>query len=57
MRPLIDEAAIDGLKFFACLPPITLPIEMLEQRLSDTDSIRKILEQNETYVAGATGSD
>jgi ATP-dependent helicase Lhr and Lhr-like helicase len=53
MRPLIDEDAIGGLKFSACLPD-HLAVEMLEQRLSDTESTWRTLEQNERYVTGMT---
>ena len=53
---MIDEDAIEGLKFSECLP-VHLAIEMLEQRLSDTDSTRKTLEQDERYVSGTTQSD
>ena len=56
IRPVIDEDAIEGLKFSECLPD-HLAVEMLEQRLSDTESTRKTLEQNERYVAGWTQSD
>jgi ATP-dependent Lhr-like helicase len=44
MRPAIDEAAIDGLKFSECLP-IELATEMLERRLQDPDAIRRVLEE------------
>ena len=56
IRPVIDEDAIEGLKFSECLPD-HLAVEMLEQRLSDTESTRKTLEQTERYVAGWTQSD
>jgi ATP-dependent Lhr-like helicase len=56
IRPVIDEDAIEGLKFSECLPN-HLAVEMLEQRLSDTESTRKTLEQTERYVAGWTQSD
>jgi ATP-dependent helicase Lhr and Lhr-like helicase len=42
MRPAIDEAAIDGLKFSECLP-VELAIEMLERRLQAPDATRGIL--------------
>ena len=51
MQPLIDEDAIGGLKFSACLPE-NLAIEMLEQRQADTNSTRKTLEAKERYVSG-----
>jgi ATP-dependent helicase Lhr and Lhr-like helicase len=54
LRPSIDEEAIKGLKFSACLPD-HLSIEMLEQRLADTDSTKKTLEENARYVSGASG--
>jgi len=54
LRPSIDEEAINGLKFSACLPD-HLSIEMLEQRLADTGSMRKTLEEDERCVSGATG--
>jgi ATP-dependent Lhr-like helicase len=55
-RPLIDQDAIEGLKFSECLPD-HLAIEMLEQRLSDTESTKKTLEQEERYVSGAAKSE
>lgn len=51
MRPAINEDAIGGLKFSACLPS-HLAVETLEQRLVDTDATRKTLEQNERYITG-----
>ena len=56
IRPFVDEDAVEGLKFSECLPA-HLAIEMLEQRLSDTESTKKTLEQNERYVSGMTPSD
>jgi len=44
MRPAVDAAAIDGLKFSECLP-IELATEMLERRLQDPDAIRRVLEE------------
>ena len=56
IRPDIDEDAIEGLKFAECLPA-HLAVEMLEQRLSDAESTKKVLEQNERYMAGWTQND
>jgi len=56
IRPVIDEDAFEGLKFSECLPD-HLAVEMLEQRLSDAESTKKTLEQNERYVSGVTWSD
>ena len=56
IRPVVDQDAIEGLKFSECLPD-HLAVEMLERRLSDTDSVRKTLEQYERYVAAVTSSD
>lgn len=44
MRPAVDEAAVDGLKFSECLP-IELATEMLEQRLQDPVATSRILHQ------------
>jgi ATP-dependent Lhr-like helicase len=44
MRPAVDEAALDGLKFSECLP-VEMAIQMLERRLADPDATRRILEQ------------
>jgi len=44
MRPAVDEAAIDGLKFSECLP-IELATEMLERRLQDPEATRRILDE------------
>jgi ATP-dependent Lhr-like helicase len=51
LRPFIDADAVGGLKFSECLPD-HLAIAMLEQRLSDAESTRKTLEQNESYPPG-----
>lgn len=44
MRPSIDEAAIEGLKFSECLPA-ALMIEMLECRLTNHYALRNILNE------------
>jgi len=49
MRPAVDEAAIDGLKFSECLP-IELAMEMLERRFQEPDAIRRILEEHVRFV-------
>lgn len=49
MRPVADEAAIDGLKFSECLP-IDLAKEMLERRLQDHESTRRVLEEQVSFV-------
>jgi len=49
MRPAVDEAAIDGLKFSECLP-IELATEMLERRLQDPDATRRILEEHVRFL-------
>jgi ATP-dependent Lhr-like helicase len=49
MRPVVDEAAIEGLKFSACLP-IDLASEMLECRLQDRDSTRRVLDEKVRFV-------
>jgi ATP-dependent Lhr-like helicase len=49
LRPLVNEDAIGGLKFSQCLPK-HLAIEMLEKRLADPDSTRRILEQKIRFV-------
>lgn len=45
MRPAIDEAAIDGLKFSECLPT-ELAIEMLESRLQEPNATQHILNED-----------
>ncbi|MEZ6051286.1 MAG: DEAD/DEAH box helicase [Planctomycetaceae bacterium] len=45
MRPIVDEAAIEGLKFSECLP-IDLATEMLERRLQDQESTQRVLEEH-----------
>ena len=42
MRPVVDDRAIEGLKFSECLP-ITLAHEMLEARLRDSIAIKETL--------------
>lgn len=49
MRPVVDKAAIDGLKFSECLP-IELATEMLERRLQDQESTRRVLEEQVRFV-------
>lgn len=45
MRPAIDQAAIDGLKFSECLPT-ELAIEMLESRLQEPNATQHILNED-----------
>ncbi|MCA9063024.1 MAG: ATP-dependent helicase, partial [Planctomycetaceae bacterium] len=45
MRPAVDEAAIDGLKFSECLP-VDLATEMLERRLQDLQATRRVLAEH-----------
>jgi len=49
MRPIVDESAIDGLKFSECLP-VDLATEMLERRLQDQESTQKVLEELVRFV-------
>jgi len=49
MYPSIEEQAIDGLKFSECLPR-ELAIEMLEHRLQDSESTRKLFQQPVRFV-------
>jgi ATP-dependent Lhr-like helicase len=49
MRPAVDQAAIEGLKFSECLP-IDLATEMLERRLQEPEATRRILEQYARFV-------
>ncbi|HEY0983493.1 DEAD/DEAH box helicase [Schlesneria sp.] len=49
MRPAVDEAAIEGLKFSECLP-VALAIEMLERRLQAVDATKRILNERIRYV-------
>ena len=56
MRPVVDESAIDGLKFSECLPE-RFAVEMLEHRLTDTEAIIKTLAQKERYVSGSAADD
>lgn len=48
MRPAVDEAAIEGLKFSECLP-VELAIEMLERRLQDVDATMRTLNQHPRF--------
>ncbi|QDU41267.1 ATP-dependent RNA helicase RhlE [Maioricimonas rarisocia] len=50
MRPAADESALDGLKFSECLPR-ELALEMLEQRMSDTDAVQCVLESKVRLVS------
>jgi ATP-dependent Lhr-like helicase len=49
MRPAVDEAAIDGLKFSECLP-IDLAIQMLERRLQEPLPTRQVLDEHVRFV-------
>ncbi|QDU98795.1 DEAD/DEAH box helicase [Lignipirellula cremea] len=49
MRPAVDEAAIEGLKFSECLP-VDLAKEMLERRLQESETTRRVLEENTRFV-------
>jgi ATP-dependent helicase Lhr and Lhr-like helicase len=49
MRPAVDEAAVDGLKFSECLP-IDLATEMLERRLQEPEATRQVLEEHVSFV-------
>jgi len=49
MRPSVDEAAVDGLKFSECLP-IEFATEMLERRLQDQKSTRTILDERVRFL-------
>lgn len=49
MRPAVDEAAVDGLKFSECLP-IDLATAMLERRLQEPEATRRILEDHVRFV-------
>ena len=49
MRPSVDEAAIQGLKFSECLP-MDFATEMLERRLRDLDATRSILGQHIRFL-------
>jgi ATP-dependent Lhr-like helicase len=44
LRPMIDENAVAGLKFSACLPP-HLAVEMLERRVADIDGATLVMAQ------------
>jgi ATP-dependent Lhr-like helicase len=50
MRPVVDEGAIEGLKFSECLP-VVLAKEMLERRLQDSEATRRVLEERVRVVA------
>ena len=52
MRPAVDEAAIDGLKFSECLP-VELAIEMLERRLQEPEATRRILKEHVRFLVQA----
>jgi ATP-dependent Lhr-like helicase len=49
LRPMIDEKAIEGFKFSACLPP-RLAIEMLERRMADNDGAKLVVAQGKKLV-------
>jgi ATP-dependent helicase Lhr and Lhr-like helicase len=49
MRAAVDEQAIEGLKFSACVPR-ELALDMLQSRLSDAPSIAQVLQQPVRFV-------
>jgi ATP-dependent helicase Lhr and Lhr-like helicase len=49
MRPAVDEAAIDGLKFSECLPA-ELAIEMLELRIQEPKATRHVLKEDVRFL-------
>jgi ATP-dependent Lhr-like helicase len=51
-RPVVDERAIEGLKFSACLPR-PLALEMLERRLADVEGVKAVLGQRVKWVIGS----
>lgn len=54
MRPAIDDAAIDGLKFSECLPK-EIALEMLERRLCDEAGIRSLLAEGVRFASYGSG--
>ena len=50
MRPAVEDDAMEGLKFSACVPP-RLAVEMLEERLCDPEATRRILGQSVRFVS------
>jgi ATP-dependent Lhr-like helicase len=52
MRPTIDEDAVEGLKFAACLPR-ELGLAVLGARMQDAAAVREVLGQPLRVVSGA----
>jgi len=50
MRPAVEEQAIEGLKFSACLP-MEMAIHTLRARLRDGHALRAVLEQRVRFVS------
>ena len=50
MRPVVDERALEGVKFVDCLEE-AVAISMLETRLSDPNTVRTLLDQTRRLVA------
>jgi ATP-dependent helicase Lhr and Lhr-like helicase len=48
--PVVDERAIEGLKFSACLPT-DMALEMLGKRLTDVPGARRIVSESVKFVA------
>ncbi len=44
LRPSIDESALTGLKFSACLP-VAMATRLLAERMADTDGARRVLKK------------
>jgi ATP-dependent helicase Lhr and Lhr-like helicase len=49
LRPWIDESALTGLKFSACLP-VEMATRLLAERLADTDGARHVLKKEMATV-------
>ena len=54
MRPAVNEAAVNGLKFAECLP-LDLALEMLERRLTDAPGAIRILSEPVAYTVNDNG--
>jgi ATP-dependent Lhr-like helicase len=56
IEPVVDEAAMEGLKFSACLPA-AMATEILRSRLTDQEGVRSLLSMPVQFVAATEGKN
>lgn len=49
LRPTVDQAAVESLKFSECLPPLVAE-SMLKGRMRDVDAVQQVQREPATFV-------